>query len=85
MIYGPNRVNGYDVVSAVQDQTSETGQMIVVCDRSPFHSEVRPDRYVVWTTAEISGTTEAWQGFYTNSLYVALVKMAQRATGYEGN
>jgi hypothetical protein len=84
MMYGPNRVNDYDVVSAVKDQTSETGQMVVVCDRASLQFDPNKDRYVVWTTAEISGKTEAWNGFYTDSLYVALTKMARRATGYEG-
>lgn len=80
---GLQHVNGYRVVAEAIDKTSETGQVVVVCDRG---TELT-DRYVVWTVAQISGKTEAWQGFYTDNLYAALVKMARRATGYwlEGN
>lgn len=69
------RVNGYPVIAELADQTSDTTQSIVVCDRGSM-----VDQYVVWTVAQTGGWVKAWNGYYTNNLSRALDVAFHRAT-----
>jgi hypothetical protein len=82
MITNLTYVNGFEVRAQMTDETSETAQTIVVCDRG----ENERDRYVVWTVAatylpRYGRKIEAWNGHYCAAYARALAVAAERASG----
>ena len=80
MLGGHQHVLGYPVVAELKDQTSETAQSVVVCDRG---ADREFDRYAVWTVAEIGGRTEAWNGYYAADYTKALMTAVRRSVNGE--
>jgi hypothetical protein len=86
MITNLTYVNGFEVRAQMTDETSETAQTIVVCDRG----ENERDRYVVWTVAaaylpRYGRKIEAWNGHYCAAYARALAVAAERASGQDVN